>query len=87
MRCNCRKCRERAAADKTIVSPTDTVVRNNTRTKTIRRIHPTEIVNVNRTIIRNENYFPVTERTVNETIVENFDCGRDPNNNRNCRRI
>ncbi|WP_082306872.1 CotD family spore coat protein [Bacillus sp. FJAT-27245] len=70
----------------TIVYPTNTIVNERTRTRVVRRIHPTEIINVNRTIIRNENFFPVTERTVNETVEENFDCGRDVNNPR-CRRV
>lgn len=70
----------------TIVYPTETIVNTRTRTRVIRRIHPTEIINVNRTIIRNENFYPVTERNVNETIEENFDCGPDVNNPR-CRRV
>ncbi|MBN9931283.1 hypothetical protein HZD82_22120, partial [Pantoea agglomerans] len=37
------------------------------------------------TVVRNENYFPVTERQVNETVVEDFDCGSDVNNANNCR--
>lgn len=69
-----------------IVSPTNTVVKTRTKTRTIRRIHPTEIINVNRTVIRNENFFPVTQRQVNETVVENFNCGTDVNNP-NCRRM
>ena len=48
-------------------------------------VHPTEIINVNRTVIRNENYYPVTERQVNETVVEDFDCGSNVNNPNNCR--
>lgn len=68
-----------------IVSPTETIVNTRTKTRTIRRIHPTEIINVNRTVIRNENFFPVTEREVNETVVEDFNCGSDLNNPR-CRR-
>lgn len=68
-----------------IVSPTNRIVNTRTRTRTIRRIHPTEVINVNRTIIRNENFYPVMEREVNETVVEDFDCGRNVNNPR-CRR-
>jgi spore coat protein D len=70
--------------DKTIVSPTETVVNTRTNVRTIRHIHPTEVINVNRNVIRNEHFYPVTEREVNETVVEDFDCGRDVNNPR-CR--
>ena len=70
--------------DETIVSPTETIVNTRTNTRTIRHIHPTEIINVNRTVIRNENFYPVTEREVNETVVENLDCGKDVKNPR-CR--
>ena len=52
----------------------------------MRNIRPVEVINVNRNIIRNENYRPVRVREVNETIVENFDCGTDVNNPNNCRR-
>ena len=68
-----------------IVHPTETVVRTTTNKRRIRNIHPTEIINVNRTVIRNENYYPVTERQVNETVVEDFDCGSNVNNPNNCR--
>ncbi|TKC14446.1 hypothetical protein FA727_21780 [Robertmurraya kyonggiensis] len=68
-----------------IVSPTRTVVNTRTKTRTVRRIHPVEVINVNRTVVRNENFYPVTQRTVNETVEENFDCGSDLNNP-NCRR-
>ncbi|MCU9612337.1 spore coat protein [Caldibacillus lycopersici] len=76
----CEKHREEV-----IVSPTERIVNTRTNTRTIKRIHPTEIINVNRTIIRNENFYPVTEREVNETIEENYDCGSDVNNP-NCRK-
>lgn len=68
-----------------IVSPTRTVVNTRTRTRTVRHIHPVEVINVNRTVVRNENFFPVTQRSVNETVEENFNCGSDLNNP-NCRR-
>ncbi|WP_246010447.1 CotD family spore coat protein [Bacillus yapensis] len=68
-----------------IVSPTRQIVNTRTKTRTVRRIHPVEVINVNRTVVRNENFFPVTQRTVNETVEENFDCGSDLNNP-NCRR-
>ena len=71
--------------DEVIVNPTQTVVNTTTNQRVVRNIHPTEVVNVNRTIIRNENYFPTTERTVEETVVENYDCGTNVNNNTNCR--
>lgn len=68
-----------------IVSPTRQIVNTRTKTRTVRRIHPVEVINVNRTVVRNENFFPVTQRTVNETVEENFNCGSDLNNP-NCRR-
>lgn len=71
--------------DEVIVNPSQTVVNTTTNQRVVRNIHPTEIVNVNRTIIRNENYYPVTERTVEETVVENYDCGNNVNNSSNCR--
>ncbi|WP_082686803.1 spore coat protein [Bacillus sp. FJAT-27445] len=80
-RCGCHGMEEDV-----IVYPTETIVNTRTNTRVVKRIHPTEIINVHRTIIRNENFFPVTERNVNETIEENFDCGRDVNNPR-CRRV
>jgi spore coat protein D len=85
MGCNCRKCRGNAQRDEVIVSPTETVVNTRTRTRVVKHIHPTEVINVNRTVVRNEHYFPVTEREVNETVEENFNCGTNVNNNRNCR--
>jgi len=80
-----KKCRNCVSPVRDIVHPTETVVRTTTNEKRIRNIHPTEVINVNRTVIRNENYFPVTERQVNETVVEDFDCGTDVNNPNNCR--
>jgi len=83
---NCgRKCGNRVSSVQDIVHPTETVVRTTTNKRRIRNIHPTEIINVNRTVIRNENYYPVTERQVNETVVEDFDCGSNVNNPNNCR--
>ncbi|MFW0781201.1 CotD family spore coat protein [Rossellomorea marisflavi] len=72
--------------DEVIVNPTQRVVNTRTKTRTVKNIHPTEIINVNRTIIRNENYYPVRTREVNETGVENYDCGRDVNRP-DCRRV
>ncbi len=83
---NCgRKCSNRVSPVEDVVHPTRTVVRTTTNERRIRNIHPTEVINVNRTVVRNENYFPVTERQVNETVVEDFDCGSDVNNANNCR--
>ncbi|QHA36319.1 hypothetical protein D5E69_11120 [Rossellomorea marisflavi] len=72
--------------DEVIVNPTQRVVNTRTKTRTVKNIHPTEIINVNRTIVRNENYYPVRTREVNETVVENYDCGRDINRP-DCRRV
>ncbi|MED4718466.1 CotD family spore coat protein [Bacillus badius] len=69
-----------------VVSPTETIVHTTTNYQTVKHIHPTEIVHVNRHVIRNEHFYPVTEREVNETIVENYDCGRDIRHPR-CRRV
>ncbi|WP_181347334.1 CotD family spore coat protein [Thalassobacillus sp. CUG 92003] len=69
-----------------MVSPTERVVKTRTTRRVVRNIHPTEVINVNREIIRNENYYPVTNTEVNETIVEDYDCGSDVNSP-NCRRV
>ncbi|OZI10678.1 hypothetical protein CEW92_15600 [Bacillaceae bacterium SAS-127] len=79
-KCGCR--RGRPEGDNVIVNPTETVVNTRTNTKVVKTIHPTEVINVNRTVIRNENFYPVTEREVNETVVENYNCGSDINNPR-----
>lgn len=72
--------------DNVEVSPTETIVNTRTKKRVVKNIHPTEVINVNRTVIRNEHFYPVTEREVHETIVENYDCGSDINNPR-CRRV
>ena len=77
MGCNCRKCRERSQRDEVVVSPTETVVNTRTRTRVVKHIHPTEVINVNRTVVRNEHFYPVREREVNETVEENYNCGRN----------
>ncbi|MFP7230924.1 CotD family spore coat protein [Bacillus subtilis] len=64
----------------TIVSPTRNVVNTTTNQRTVRRVHPTHIVNVNRNITRVENYYPVTQSVKNENIVEEYDCGSDLRN-------
>lgn len=82
--CNCRYCREDRERDEVYTGPTERVVKTNTRTRRVKHIHPTEVINVNRTVVRNEHYYPVTERDVYETIEEDFNCGSDVNNSR-CR--
>ncbi|GGB41608.1 hypothetical protein GCM10011409_18910 [Lentibacillus populi] len=61
-----------------ITCPTKTVVRTKTTERVRKHIHPTEVINVNRTVIRNEHYYPVYEREVNETVEKGSPgCGRD----------
>lgn len=64
----------------TVVSPTRQIVNTTTNEQTIRKIHPTHITNVNKNIKRIENYYPVTQSTRNEYIVEEYDCGSDVKN-------
>ncbi|MBU5245629.1 MULTISPECIES: CotD family spore coat protein [Bacillus] len=64
----------------TIVSPTRNVVNTTTNERTVRRVQPTHIVNVNRNVTRVENYYPVTQSAENENIVEEYDCGSDLRN-------
>lgn len=71
---------------KTIYRPTHNVVRTRTNRRTKRIIHPTHITNVHRKIVRVENFYPVTESNVNETIVEEYDCGTNVNRP-NCQRV
>jgi spore coat protein D len=61
----------------TIVSPTETVVNPTTTRRTVRQVHPTHVVNVNRNITRVENYYPVKESEKNINIIEEYDCGSD----------
>lgn len=62
----------------TITCPTKKVVRTKTTEIVRKHIHPTEIINVNRTIIRNEHHYPVHEREVQETIEKGTPgCGKD----------
>lgn len=61
----------------TIVSPTRNIVNTTTNRRTIRRVHPTHIQNINENLIRVENYYPVTQSTENETFVQEYDCGSD----------
>lgn len=76
MGCNCRKCREKHH-EEVITSPTKTVVNTTTDHKVVKHIHPTEVINVKRTVVRNEHFYPVHERTVHEVVEESFDCGSD----------
>ncbi|ASK63958.1 hypothetical protein CFK37_18230 [Virgibacillus phasianinus] len=86
----CRSCQNNnsvsPAQDEMIVHPTKRVKNTRTNHRVVKNIHPTEVENVNRTVIRNENYYPVTHSDVNETVVENYDCGSDINSP-NCRRV
>lgn len=80
-----RNCGCNNNVDEVIVNPTRIVENTRTRNKVVKHIHPTEVVNVNRTIVRNEHFFPVREREVNEKVEENFNCGTDPRRRGNCR--
>ncbi|WP_313429642.1 CotD family spore coat protein [Siminovitchia terrae] len=51
-----------------ITCPTKTEVRTRTTERVRKFIHPTEIINVHRTVIRNEHVYPVHEREVHETV-------------------
>ncbi|MDQ0226876.1 CotD family spore coat protein [Metabacillus niabensis] len=64
----------------TIFEPTENIVNTTTNRRTVRRVHPTHIEHINRNIVRVENYYPVTQSEVEETYVEEFDCGRDLRN-------
>ncbi|MFD2210283.1 CotD family spore coat protein [Virgibacillus halophilus] len=77
--CNCR------GKEEVVVDPTRTIVNTNTRKRVVKHVHPTEVINVNRTVVRNEHFFPVSEREVNETVEENYNCGQDPERRGNCR--
>lgn len=71
--------------DEVITSPTKTVVKTRTTHRVRKHIHPTEVINVNRTVVRNEHFFPVYEREVNETVDGgSYNCGSDINRPR-CR--
>ncbi|KAB8126646.1 hypothetical protein F9U64_19550 [Gracilibacillus oryzae] len=74
------------AEDEMIVSPTRRVTNTRTNYRTVKHIHPTEVLNVNRTVVRNENYYPVRNSNVNETVVEDYNCGSDINSP-NCQRV
>lgn len=82
-RCNGNR---RPQNDNTEVSPTETVVNTRTNKRVVKHIHPTEVINVDRNVIKNKHFYPVTERNVHETIEQDYDCGSDINNPR-CRRV
>ena len=87
MSCNCnRRCRcEKPQWDDVVISPTEKIVNKRTKHRVVKHIHPTEVINVNREIIRNEHFYPITEREVHETLEENYNCGRNINNHRRYR--
>lgn len=66
--------------DETIVSPTETVVNVRENTRTVRRIHPTHVRNINKNITKVENFYPVTQSVENVNIVQEYDCGSDLRN-------
>ncbi|MGM9925360.1 MAG: CotD family spore coat protein [Bacillus sp. (in: firmicutes)] len=76
--------------EEVITCPTETVVNTNTRERIVKHIHPKEIINVHRTVIKHEHCYPVEERDVYETIVEGDEsscgCGRKSNKHRCCHR-
>ncbi|WP_156855491.1 CotD family spore coat protein [Oceanobacillus sp. AG] len=56
--------------EEVITCPTKKVVNVRTRELVRTFIHPTEIINVNRTIIRNKHKYSVHEREVHEKVEE-----------------
>ncbi|XXM73848.1 spore coat protein [Lysinibacillus sphaericus] len=72
--------------EETIVNPTRRIVKTRTNERVVNNVHPTEIVEVNRTIVKNRNYYPVTRSQVNETVVENYECSGEVGSG-NCRRV
>ncbi|UOQ48953.1 spore coat protein [Gracilibacillus caseinilyticus] len=72
--------------EKMIVHPTQRVRNVTTNRSVVRNVYPTEVVNVNRNVVRSENYYPVSNSDVNETVVEQYDCGSDMNSP-NCQRV
>lgn len=73
---NHNSCNENNHAE-TKVSPTKNLVNTTTNVRTIRRVHPTHITNVNKNITRIENFYPVIHSEQNENFVEEYDCGCD----------
>ena len=70
----------------TVFFPTETIVNNTTNRRTVRRVHPTHVRNINHNITRIENFIPVTESVENVNSVEEFNCGSDLRNPR-CRPV
>ncbi|WP_052343679.1 CotD family spore coat protein [Bacillus massiliigorillae] len=61
---------EESRREEIVTCPTETEVRTRTKEVIVKHIHPKEIINVHRTVIKNEHCFPVHERDVHETVVE-----------------
>ncbi|MDQ0273284.1 CotD family spore coat protein [Cytobacillus purgationiresistens] len=71
--------RNRPSREEVIVCPTKTVVNTRTNHRNVKYVHPTEVINVHKTIVRNRHSFPVSERDVYETVEENENIGRGRN--------
>src|SRR5699024_5541101 len=67
--CHCKQGETNNKNTKTIVSPAKTVVNNTTTNHTIKKIHPTNVMNVNHDVFKIENYYPVTESSQNVKSV------------------
>lgn len=57
----------------TIFYPEETIVNTTTNNRTIRRVRPIHIRNVNKNITRIENYYPVTESVEDVNLTSNKD--------------
>lgn len=78
MSCDCSKCRKRRKErnkEEVITCPTKTETRTRTKEKVVKHIHPKEIINVHRTVIRHKHEYPVFEKDVFETVVKGDDRG------------
>ncbi|MEH6944862.1 CotD family spore coat protein, partial [Bacillus sp. JJ722] len=78
MGCDCNKCKKRRKEkrkEKIITCPTKTEKRIRTKKKVVKHIHPKEIINVHRTVIKHKHEYPVCERDVFETVVKGDDRG------------
>lgn len=76
MSCNCNRCRcEDSQWDDVVICPTKKIVKKRTNHRVVKHIHPIEVINVNRRVIWNEHFYPITERDVHETVEENCHCG------------
>ena len=56
-------------------SPTEQVVKTNIMHTVVPHVHPTHVTTVNKHIIDNEHYFPVTQSVVNERYENTRMCG------------